>query len=180
MFNLGPMELAVILVLALLVFGPKKLPEIGKGVGQAMREFKRASRDLMDSFNEAMEERPRPVTDSYTSPTASADSAYPAHPPAGTTSVEEPLSTAGEAAGQTETQPHAESHPPVEAHSEAAAHPHAQPPVETHPHVAAHPPAEPPPAAAPAYPGPESAPASAPAAADQSPATVAASAEPRQ
>ena len=76
MFNLGFMELAVILVVVLFVFGPKKLPEIGKGVGQAMREFKRASRDLMDSFNEAMEERPRPVTDSYVSPTVGVDSTY--------------------------------------------------------------------------------------------------------
>jgi sec-independent protein translocase protein TatA len=108
MFNLGPMELGVILVLALLVFGPKKLPEIGKGVGQAMREFKRASRDLMDSFNEAMEERPRPVTDSYTSPIAGADSTYPAHPPTGTTPIEEPVPS------QAETHPH-EAQPPAAA-----------------------------------------------------------------
>src|SRR5437763_8108303 len=101
MFNLGPMELAAILVVALLVFGPKKLPEIGKGMGQAMREFKRASRDLMDSFNEAMEERPRPITDSYTSPTAGADSTYPARPPVGTIVAEEPA-------------PPAETHPSAE------------------------------------------------------------------
>lgn len=79
MFNLGPMELAMILVLALLVFGPKKLPEIGKGVGQAMREFKRASRDLMDSFHESLDDRPRPVTDTYTSPSG-AESVYPYEP----------------------------------------------------------------------------------------------------
>jgi TatA/E family protein of Tat protein translocase len=79
MFNLGPMELAIVLVLALLVFGPKKLPEIGKGVGQAMREFKRASRDLMDSFNDSMDDRPRPATDAYTSPSA-AEPVYPYEP----------------------------------------------------------------------------------------------------
>jgi sec-independent protein translocase protein TatA len=63
------MELAVILVLALLVFGPKKLPEIGKGVGQAMREFKKASRDFMSSFNEDTDDRPRPAPtyDTYNS-----------------------------------------------------------------------------------------------------------------
>ena len=89
MFNLGPMELAIILVLALLVFGPKKLPEIGKGVGQAMREFKRASRDLMDSFNESLDDRPRPVTDTYASPSA-AEPVYPYEPISGSPSSEEP------------------------------------------------------------------------------------------
>lgn len=79
MFNLGPMELAIVLVLALLVFGPKKLPEIGKGVGQAMREFKRASRDLMESFHDSMDDRPRPATDTYTSPSA-AEPVYPYEP----------------------------------------------------------------------------------------------------
>jgi TatA/E family protein of Tat protein translocase len=38
------------MVIALIVFGPKKLPEIGKGVGSALREFRRASRDLMSHF----------------------------------------------------------------------------------------------------------------------------------
>jgi sec-independent protein translocase protein TatA len=61
MGNIGPMELAVVLIIALLVFGPKKLPEIGRGVGQAMREFKKASRDIMSSFNDDYDERPRPA-----------------------------------------------------------------------------------------------------------------------
>lgn len=54
---LGPMELFVILVIALLVFGPKKLPEIGRGVGSAIREFKRHSRDLMSYMDEDPEPR---------------------------------------------------------------------------------------------------------------------------
>jgi sec-independent protein translocase protein TatA len=40
--NLGPMELVVILVIALLVLGPKRLPEAGKSVGKGLREFKDA------------------------------------------------------------------------------------------------------------------------------------------
>ena len=40
--NIGPMELVVILVIALLVLGPKKLPEVGRSVGRGMREFKEA------------------------------------------------------------------------------------------------------------------------------------------
>ena len=38
--NIGPMELAIVLIIALIVFGPKKLPELGKSLGNGMREFK--------------------------------------------------------------------------------------------------------------------------------------------
>ena len=38
--NVGPLELAIILVIALVVLGPKKLPEVGRSLGQGMREFK--------------------------------------------------------------------------------------------------------------------------------------------
>jgi sec-independent protein translocase protein TatA len=38
--SIGPMELVVILVIALIVLGPKKLPEVGRSVGKGMREFK--------------------------------------------------------------------------------------------------------------------------------------------
>lgn len=38
--NIGPMELIVVLVIALLVLGPKKLPEVGRSVGNGIREFK--------------------------------------------------------------------------------------------------------------------------------------------
>jgi sec-independent protein translocase protein TatA len=39
-FNVGPMELIIVLVLALIVLGPKKLPDAGKSLGKGMREFK--------------------------------------------------------------------------------------------------------------------------------------------
>jgi sec-independent protein translocase protein TatA len=38
--GIGPMELIVVLVIALLIFGPKKLPDLGRSVGAGMREFK--------------------------------------------------------------------------------------------------------------------------------------------
>ena len=40
--NIGPMELVVILIIALVVLGPKKLPDVGRSVGRGMREFKDA------------------------------------------------------------------------------------------------------------------------------------------
>jgi len=40
--NIGPMELIIVLAIALIVLGPKKLPEVGKSVGKGMREFKDA------------------------------------------------------------------------------------------------------------------------------------------
>ena len=50
---LQPMHLLVILAIALVVFGPKKLPELGKGLGQAIRGFK-------DSLNEGEQAPPNP------------------------------------------------------------------------------------------------------------------------
>lgn len=38
--NIGPMELAIVVIVALLIFGPKKLPELGSSLGRGMREFK--------------------------------------------------------------------------------------------------------------------------------------------
>ncbi len=38
--NVGPLEIAVVLVIALIVFGPKRLPELGKSMGKGIREFK--------------------------------------------------------------------------------------------------------------------------------------------
>ena len=48
MFNLGMPELIVIFIVALLVFGPKKLPELGKSLGRAINEFKHASQEFKD------------------------------------------------------------------------------------------------------------------------------------
>jgi sec-independent protein translocase protein TatA len=58
MYNIGLPELIVVLVLALLVFGAGKLPEIGKGLGKALKEFKAASRELTGGGNSAIEDKP--------------------------------------------------------------------------------------------------------------------------
>ena len=38
--NIGPMELAIVLIIALVIFGPKRLPDLGKSLGKGMKEFK--------------------------------------------------------------------------------------------------------------------------------------------
>ena len=60
MFGVGPTELIIILVLALIVFGPKKLPEIGKSLGQGLRELRKASKDVMDTLDGVDDEPERP------------------------------------------------------------------------------------------------------------------------
>lgn len=73
-FNLGPAELIIILAIALIVFGPKKLPEIGRGIGQAMREFNKARNDFMDSLHTEMDTEPS-RSSSYDSPAYASRSA---------------------------------------------------------------------------------------------------------
>jgi sec-independent protein translocase protein TatA len=50
--NIGLPELLIILAIALLVFGPKKLPEVGKSLGRAIREFRRTSDELKERIEE--------------------------------------------------------------------------------------------------------------------------------
>jgi len=52
--NIGPMELILVLVIALIVIGPKKLPEVGRSLGKGMREFKDSlSGDTPDDEDES-------------------------------------------------------------------------------------------------------------------------------
>ena len=50
-FNVGPMELIIVLVIALLILGPGKLPEVGAAFGKTIREFRKASTDIQESTN---------------------------------------------------------------------------------------------------------------------------------
>lgn len=57
--NIGIPGLIIILVLALMIFGPKKLPEMGRAIGQSLREFKNSTKGLMD--DEKVEEEPKKI-----------------------------------------------------------------------------------------------------------------------
>lgn len=54
--NIGFPGLILILVIALIIFGPNKLPEIGRAVGKSMREFKNATNDLTDDIKKDIRE----------------------------------------------------------------------------------------------------------------------------
>lgn len=53
--NLGFPELLIILAIALLIFGPKKLPEVGRSIGRALREFRRTSDEIKDKIEEEIQ-----------------------------------------------------------------------------------------------------------------------------
>lgn len=61
-FGVGLPEMALILVLALLVFGPKKLPEIGRSMGKAIKGFQDASREFEEEFKKEAEQIEKAVS----------------------------------------------------------------------------------------------------------------------
>jgi len=121
MFGLGVPEMIFILLLALLIFGPKKLPEIGRTLGKGMSEFRKASSELTRSINAelSLDEDPAPAQPMRrTSPVDSqARALSPASPliaavpsPAASPALEEPAAPAEPVqTAQTEAPP-----PPIE------------------------------------------------------------------
>ena len=73
----GPLELVIILVIALLVLGPGKLPEVGSALGKSIREFRKAATDVQDATRlDAPQRSPETSTG-----TATTSQATPAAPP---------------------------------------------------------------------------------------------------
>jgi len=60
--NIGIPGLILILTLALIIFGPKKLPEIGKAFGQTLKEFKKSTRELTDDVMEDIKDEKKNLT----------------------------------------------------------------------------------------------------------------------
>jgi sec-independent protein translocase protein TatA len=57
-FGLGGGEIAIVLVLVLLIFGPSQLPNLARGLGQAMKEFRKAQREIKDEIQR--DDTPKP------------------------------------------------------------------------------------------------------------------------
>ena len=80
----GGWEIVLILAMALLLFGSKKLPELAKGLGQGIKEFKKATRDVTDEMNNAMNDNPAPPQKNIpasTVPNQTQPTAAPQSPP---------------------------------------------------------------------------------------------------
>jgi sec-independent protein translocase protein TatA len=114
-FNIGLPELLIIVAIALIVFGPNKLPELAKAFGKAMREFKKATEEVKESF-EAETKDLEELKSSLTQENLLADLA-------------EEITTS--------TEPTAEGSVPSEATTEALTKNDASGPAETHPHEVA-------------------------------------------
>ena len=82
---LGGPELVLILVLALIVFGPRRLPEIGKSMGRLMAEFRKASQDFQRTIEDEVE------AEKYRAPAAEAPKAGPPAAVPETASPAEPV-----------------------------------------------------------------------------------------
>lgn len=59
MFGIGMSELILIAVVALIIFGPKKLPEVGRALGKGLRELKNATAGIKEEINKVSEEEPK-------------------------------------------------------------------------------------------------------------------------
>ena len=90
---IGMPELIIIFIIALIVFGPRKLPELGKSLGKSLAEFKRASNDLRSTLEEEIRledtrPQPRAVDSQVSSKETEAEKAQTE--PASKTEVERP------------------------------------------------------------------------------------------
>lgn len=83
--SIGMPELMIIFVIALIIFGPRKLPELGRSMGKSLSEFKRASNDLKNTLDEEIriedeQQKAEPARPKVTAPPA----ATPEHTPEST------------------------------------------------------------------------------------------------
>lgn len=123
--SLGFGEVMLILIIGLIIFGPKKLPEIGRSLGNAIREFRKASNDIVNTFSldtDYTASAPRSHSDysasyggSYTESSSYLDqtvsqSEVPADDVNVAQSPEEPYTVADDGQPMTETAPSSASH----------------------------------------------------------------------
>jgi len=113
MFGIGMPELIIIFVIALLVFGPKELPKIGKTIGRAMGDFRRASDELKDGIQREIDMVEHEQSEMAPPPEVSVET-VPAEPPvvgaepAPEPQLELPMAQAPEASGSEDGVPKTE------------------------------------------------------------------------
>jgi sec-independent protein translocase protein TatA len=109
MFDIGGGELLLILIVVLIAFGPKKLPELAQSLGRGIREFKRAQRDFTDQINSAIELEQRKSTRTVSR-----------RPPTGTRNDAQTRRAIGEGRSENDTIPPASVNEPAAAPVEAS------------------------------------------------------------
>nr|WP_154663211.1 twin-arginine translocase TatA/TatE family subunit [Bacillus massiliigorillae] len=62
MMNIGVPGLIIILVIALIIFGPAKLPQLGKAVGETLREFRSSTKEIVDDITDEEETNKKQAT----------------------------------------------------------------------------------------------------------------------
>ena len=120
----GPLELVIILVIALIVLGPGRLPDVGSALGKSIREFRKASSDIQEATRIDTSPIPAKPTTAATAPSApsaapaNAETAAPPAPEAaapveaGVSPDAAPPVAAAPPEGETTTPPEGESTPP--------------------------------------------------------------------
>jgi sec-independent protein translocase protein TatA len=104
--SLGPAEILVILVVALIVLGPKRLPEAGRQVGKALSEIRRWTQDMKTEVSSAFDPEPTGASAPPTAPPESVQPvAIPAPEPAPAQPVEARVEAREEVPGPDETRP---------------------------------------------------------------------------
>lgn len=81
LMGMGSGEIILVFVVILVLFGAKKIPEFAKGLGQGIKEFKKASNDVTNEFNNALHQE-TPVTPPPAARPAANSEVAPANPPA--------------------------------------------------------------------------------------------------
>jgi len=79
-FGLGWPEIMGILVIVLVLFGAKKVPELMKGLGSGIKEFKKASRDVQEELHRSVEDEPAPTRPAAPQPPTSTVAQAPQDP----------------------------------------------------------------------------------------------------
>ncbi len=105
-FGIQPIHLILIIVVALIIFGPKRLPEIGRGLGKSLSEFRKGAKEMTDSFSEEVRRPDEPEAPARSqpmpqpplaSPVAAPAAAAPAAASAATAPAAVPVATAAPA-----------------------------------------------------------------------------------
>ena len=80
MFGIQPLHILIIVMVAFLIFGPKRLPELGRSLGEAINEFKSAGRELTDAASGETQAPPPQIAPPAQPPVATTDNGVAAEP----------------------------------------------------------------------------------------------------